>query len=48
MINLFTKRTWICLLLILPFKVFSQDINVLTKEAEKLESSFHECDALEK
>ena len=48
MINLFTKRTWICLLLILPFKVFSQDINVLTKEAEKLESSFHEYDALEK
>src|ERR1700730_4019230 len=48
MINLFTKRTWIWLMLILPFHAFSQDIAVLTKEAEKMESSLREYDALQK
>jgi len=48
MIDLFTKRMGIWLLQILPFFAFSQDIPVLIKEAEKLESSFREYDALQK
>jgi tetratricopeptide (TPR) repeat protein len=57
MTNLFTKRNylplllvqaWMCLWLILPLHSLSQDIPQLTKEAEKLESNFHEYDALQK
>lgn len=48
MTDLFTKRMWIWLLQILPFFSFSQDLPVLMKEAEKLESSFREYDALQK
>ena len=57
MTNLFTKRivlpalrvqAGIWLLLILPSLACAQDIPVLTKEAEKLESSFREYDALQK
>src|ERR1700754_1686112 len=38
----------ISLLLILPFHATSQDIATLTKEAEKLEITFREYDALQK
>src|SRR5689334_17872694 len=57
MINLFTKRNfvllicvqaWMCIGLILPYYSFSQDIAAITKDAEKLETSFHEYDALQK
>lgn len=48
MINLATKRIWIWLLLILPINALSQDLAVLSKEAEKLELAFREYDALQK
>ena len=38
----------ICFVLILPLRVASQDIPSLVKDAEKLESSFREYDALQK
>jgi hypothetical protein len=38
----------ICFLLVLPFPVASQDISTLVRDAEKLESSFREYDALQK
>ena len=41
-------QAWLCFLFMLPLNVVSQDISTLTKEAEKLESSFREYDALQK
>ena len=41
-------QAWMCLALIMPSYTYSQDIPALTKEAEKLESTFHEYDALQK
>jgi len=41
-------QTAVCFLLILPFSATSQDIGALMKEAEKLEISFREYDALQK
>ena len=57
MTNLCTKRkylplilmqAWMGLALMAPSYTYSQDVPVLTKEAEKLESTFHEYDALQK
>jgi tetratricopeptide (TPR) repeat protein len=48
MINLATKRIWIWLMLILPINAVSQDLAILSKEAEKLELAFREYDALQK
>lgn len=57
MSNLFTKRNllllnlvqaWMCILFILPLHTFAQDITAIAKEAEKLESTFHEYEALQK
>lgn len=39
---------WICLILILPTTGFTQDINVLLKEAESLEAARKESEALAK
>lgn len=37
-----------CILFILPLHSFAQDIAGITKDAEKLEATFHEYDALQK
>ncbi len=48
MTNLFTKRIWIWLFLILPLSSLAQDVQSLTREAEKLELAFKEQEALQK
>lgn len=42
------KNLWICLLLILPIKAVTQDVASLLREAERLEHSFREAEALQK
>lgn len=39
---------WMCLTLILPIKAAAQDIPALLREAERLEQSFREAEALQK
>ena len=42
------RYLWICLILILPIKAVTQDVAMLLREAERLETGFREADALQK
>lgn len=48
MIKTAIQNLWICLLLILPIKAVTQDVALLLRDAERLEHTFREAEALQK
>lgn len=48
MIKAVIQKTWICLLLVLPIKAVTQDVALLLREGERMETLFRESDALQR